>query len=312
MKRSPLTVAQCTFVLSGAAHAFATREPQETRVVRGTVLGLDGRPAAGRIVHLVGLSRVIMKPVDPKAQPDGLWRFKSDSNGHFVARIESRGEYVLVVDRTDADAGAVSSRFTNDKNVSRPVDKSDEWGVPVPLRPTGLDLVLKVPGLTLQGRIVDYSNPEIPLAGAQVVVHCDLHMKSHTGYGAEIFEQTTTSGANGHFTLRHIYPARFDIRLADVFWLKTKFDGEWQPDVIDSLTPEVGQDEMRMEIMASEKPLFRHSGKVTDAAGSPIAGAEVTFGMSHHREVQTWADSHSCSPPHGCAEWTPKRTDSRD
>lgn len=298
--------------------ASPAQQEASFRSVRGTVLGLDGKPAAGRDVYLAGLSRGSMGPRDEaESKARAWWAFKTDADGRFTARIgdldawsdeQQRpgwGEYALVVERSDRDAGAVSPKFVSEKTpppegVSA---TADEWGEPVKLTPEGLDLVLKVqPGITLKGRVVDYSNSERGLAGIRVGACNDLHADTHTGYGGEIFDQFATTDADGRFTLTHIYPSRFDVGLGepartpsteDLTWLKTKLDGRWQDDAVDSLTPAPGQDEMAIVIAATGKSLFRYHGKVTNADGAPVGGAEVWIGVSFHREGGSFQDNHA-------------------
>jgi len=306
----------------GIAGALAQQTPEQKRgasfrVIRGVVIGLDGKPAAGRDVHLVGLSRGSMGPQDDDPNADARWTFKTDASGRFTARImdldawsdkQQRpgwGEYALVVEHSDRDAGAVSRKFTNNKTPP-PEDVDiykDEWGESVPLPPAGLDVTLKIErGLTLKGRVVDYSNTGRGLPGVSVSSCNDLHADTHTGYGGEILDRSTTTDADGSFTLTHIYPAIFNVSLGEparspstenLTWLKTKRDGRWLDDAVDSLEPAPGQKEMELVIAASDKLLFRYHGEVTGPDGRPVSGAQVWIGVSFHRDGGSFEDNHA-------------------
>ena len=123
------------------------------------------------------------------------------------------GTYALVVDRGPEDAGAVSQRFIFEKDEgtsSANAGRADEWDEPLTVRDGDIELRLPiVRGVTLEGRILDYSHPDRPLAGIKVVSNNDLQCESHTGRGGEILEQTVTTDEHGRFRLQHIYPKRF-------------------------------------------------------------------------------------------------------
>jgi hypothetical protein len=314
-----LLISSCLLsAVPAALSAPVQNEAAKFRVVRVTVLGLDGKPAAGRSVYLAGLSRGSMGPDDDNAKADGWWSFTTDAKGRFTARLaefdtwsdkQQRpgwGKYALVVERSGHDAGAVSRKFINSKiapeNIS---DYQDEWGTPEILTTAGLDLILQIQaGIRLRGRVIDYSNPEHPLAGLPVTLCNDLHADTHTGYGAEIFDQSATTDADGRFTFSHIYPAEFHVALGQdpasrtpsaegTIWLKTKLGDKWRDDALNSLTPTPEKSEMKIEIMATDKALFRYHGKVTDAAGRPVAGAKVWLGVSFDSEGGSYRDNHT-------------------
>jgi len=283
------------------------------RVVHGLVLGLDGKPASQRAVHLIGLSRGSMRPYSD--EPTILhWDFITDDQGRFSAQLgdfktwedkENRpgwGAYALYVDPSPQDAGAVSPRFWFDGRPEQVgYQANDEWGKVIGLPKEGISITLQIKfGVTLEGRMWDYTHPGKPLAGVTVSIDNDLHSDSHTGFGGEIFGQHTETDAQGRFTVKHIYPVEFHVGLNGIpsgfddgaFWLKTKMAGQWTDTVGDDLAPQSGETVLHLELMGSTEPLFRYFGKVTDVKGQPVTGAKVTFGMSWNPTVKTWSDDH--------------------
>jgi hypothetical protein len=286
------------------------KDPARFREVRVQVLGVDGKPAADREVFLMGLSRSGMG----NAKDEG-WHFKSDADGRFVVRlaefksVDERsdlpgwGEYALVSNPTAGDAGALSDFIVHSSESPKEAAKnSRDWG---PTRVTGkeaLHLTMRVhEGVTLRGRVVDYLNPKQGQADVPLNVCIDLQTDTHTGYGGEIFERVTKTDAEGRFTISQVYPAPITTRLGvdpqgpigKFVWLKTqRGDGKWVPDADDTIVPKRGVGEYEINIMAANRPLFRYSGKVTDRAGKPVEGATLTFGVSFHRQISTYEDSH--------------------
>ncbi len=286
------------------------------RVIRGVVLNVDGSPAAGRQVSLVGLSRGAMR-IDMEERGLEGWDFTTDKDGAFMASLDGAGRrdlkdtrpgpgnYVFIVLPSDSDAGAVSPHLLNyDERPSWYGEESKDWGRYLLVPPSGMDLRLQImKGVTLKGRVVKYSEGKEPMAGLGVNTFHDLYAETHTGYGGEIFLHSAVTDAQGNFEIFHIYPSKFFVSLCwdygnrggtwDATWLKTKTgDGRWRFDAVDGQAPQAGREVVQMEIMAAEKPMFRYSGRVKDVSGGPVAGAEVTFGMSYHKAPRTWADFH--------------------
>lgn len=277
------------------------------REVRGLVLGMDGRPAADRTVHLVGLSRGAQHfPSEPTREAG--WDFRTDAEGRFTAKLggfraaekdDGRpgwGIYALVVDPEGREAGAVSPKILNFEANGAEAG-ADEWGSPVALPPAGLDLTLRIQkGVTLIGRVLDYSDPTKPLANVTVETYNDLHADTHTGRGGEIYRRRATTDENGQFAIAQIYPGAFSVAVGEdgeVSWLRTLQNGKWVDDVLDTITLSPDGEVGRLEIQAAARPLFRYFGKVADKSGKPVAGAKVTYGVSYRREPQTWEDYHS-------------------
>lgn len=289
----------------------------EERIIRGVVLNVDGSPAAGRQVSLIGLSRGAMR-IDRDGRSLEGWDFITDKEGAFTANLNGAGKqdvkdprpgpgiYAFIVLPSDTDAGAVSPHLLNyDERPSWYGEESRDWGRYLLVPPSGMDLCLQImKGITLKGRVVKYPEGKESLAGVAVNTFSDLYAESHTGWGGEVFLHSAMTDAQGNFEITHIYPAKFFISLCrdnygnrggmwDATWLKTKTaHGLWIFDAKDGQEPQAGQGVVELEIMAAEKPSFRYSGVVKDDAGTPVAGAEVTFGISYHKAPRTWGDYH--------------------
>lgn len=286
------------------------------RVIRGVVLNVDGSPAPGRQVSLVGLSRGAMR-IDMEERGFKGWDFTTDKDGAFTASLDGAGRrdltdprpgpgtYVFIVLPSDSDAGAVSPHLLNStERPSEYEERNNEWGKYLTVPPTGMDLRLQImKGITLKGRVVKYPEGKEPMAGLGVNIFHDLYAGTHTGYGGEIFPRSAVTDARGNFEISHIYPSKFFVSLCwdygnrggtwDATWLKTKtVGGKWIFDAVSGQVPRAGHEVVEIEIMAAEKPSFQYSGVVKDASGNPVAGAEVRFGLSYHKVPRTWADYH--------------------
>jgi len=294
-------------------------EEKSFRVIRGTVLDLDGSPAPGREVLLIGLSRGSSRSYESTHGAAEFWNFRTDGRGQFTARLgefktwedplerPGWGTYVFVVSAERDDAGAVSPHLSSvPRGDTGDFGPADEWGPCRNVPSQGLDLTLQVQaGLTLTGRVVAWPDGKTPLAGLRVFTHNDLYSESHTSHGGEILERSAETDAGGRFTITHIYPVRFYVGLGAPrglhglsddpgCWLKTRLpDGRWTEDVLDVLAPPAHARAMTIEIMATAKPAFRYHGLVTAAHGAPIAGAKVAFGVSFHPRVSTFEDDHT-------------------
>jgi len=294
--------------LLGAQNPFHSLSAAKTRfrVIHGVVFGLDGKPAAHRNVHLVGLSRGSTRPCSdtPGGRIAG-WDFTTDRRGRFAVPMgdfatwddpkdrPGWGTYALVVEASADDAGAVSSRFFHDgRRNQASCPANDGWGPILNLPPEGLNLALQVkPGVTLQGTLEDAAHPGRPLAGVTISVHNDLSTETHTGHGGEILRQSAVTDARGRYTVRHIYPAGFAIDLKGATWLKTKIDGAWSDDPRDVVVTPEG--DTRLDIMAAREASCRYFGRVVDDQGRPVVGAQVAFGLSLHPDVRTFEDDHT-------------------
>jgi hypothetical protein len=293
----------------GAAPPAPSSPPEAaTRVIRVRVLDLRGRGAPGRKVHLVGISRESMRTYpDPGDPPEPNWDFVTDREGYFqVILSESKtmenpdgrpgwGTYCLVVEAAGMDAGAVSKYFfAAGEGEPKPDDAAEEWGPMFEVPTGGQNLILPVQkGITLQGHIWNVDHPGHPLVGIEVSVHTDVHVRSHTGYGGQIFECAGRTNADGDFTIEGIYPATFVVNLFPGFWLQTKSGGRWKKDALDEITPDPGERVVHLQIKGSAELSFLYSGRVVDDDhNQPIPDATVSFGMSYHRHPSTYSDEH--------------------
>ena len=303
-------------ILFWATALTAVADGVKTREVRGRVLGLDGRPAAGRHVRLVGLSRGSAREVQSQDWDGSNWDFITDAEGRFRVRFWEQhtwdsklidkarepgwGMYALYADAAEGDAGAVYAYvFHPDekRNWERP---PDEWGVPVILPADGLDIVMQiVEGIPIEGTVYDYEQPAKVLERVTIQIYHNLHSDSHTGHGGEIFYRRVRTDAQGHFRFEHVYPHpwypeigdMFGLEKSGLFWLRTKINhGDWQ-DEVPYVVPATTEDQkLKFDAQVTMKPLFRFFGKVTDPQGAPVAGADVVFHKSLHSAEEAFED----------------------
>lgn len=296
------TIAAATLVLCSAlclsAPATNAAHDGSIAVVHGLVLGVDGKPARNRTVVLKGISRGTLGFSEDDPSYSKHWKFTSDEEGRFSARIWSAwqdvdpqpgpGIYALVVLPSNNDAGAVSPwlRFFHGGYGENPIN---EWGKPVVIGSKGLNLTLKIQsGVTIKGQILDYEVPHNPLEGVAVACEHDLHAQSHTGYGGELFHKNTVTDSNGTFTFNHVYPAVCKIILgSNLDWLKTKAGDHWEDDVDFEIHPEKAESRT-LGIMAATRPLFRFWGHVQDPEGHPIPDATVTLSVQRESDPNRW------------------------
>lgn len=300
-----------------AATSIRAEEPV-FRVIRGTVLNIDGTAAMDREVRLIGLSRTFSRSYS-ETNDTIVWNFKTDQQGRFLARMgcygvdEARpnlpgwGVYAFVVCPTDDDAGAVSSILIHSEKPKEFLTRRgrEEWGDLQPTVAGELSLTLQIKeGVSLKGTIRDYAYPERPLEGIEVVTFNDLYSDSHTGRGGEIFFRSAVTDAEGNFEIEHVFPARFYVNLEssnwsqndstdEGYWLKTNVNGTWLEDALDVVNLREDGTVPPLEILAARKPLFHYKGKIQDEAGVPVAQATITFGISYHAQPHTHADYHS-------------------
>lgn len=64
-------------------------------------------------------------------------------------------------------------------------------------------------------------------------------------------------------------------------------------DALDRIEPARGQSTVELEIAATAGQPFRVFGHVQDAAGRPLASAQVTVGSASHRRPYEWHEEHS-------------------
>ena len=297
----------------------------EFRAVEMQALDSQGKPAAHVPVYLRGLERDAMGMnqfslqggAAPKIEsaPPG-WRFVTDSRGRFTARfgmfssiqhedathetLPGWGTFYFVAMQAGT-AGAVSPRIENYSD--KPGEQGsaardrDEWsrGRTIRLRNEKTRVSMQFrKGLRVTGRVIDRQGH--PVSGVKVSLTHDLHVWSHTGYGGEVFLQTTVSDGAGRFSLERVYPARFDLSLGsgepEVFWVKTKVRRQWRGEIVDEITPDGRERSISVVIVVAREIPFRYFGRVTDSAKQPVSGAKVVIGISSHRIPKTFGDEH--------------------
>jgi hypothetical protein len=289
------------------------------RSVEAQVLDVRGKPAAHVEVFLRGLERDAMgiNALDAGSESAPGWRFVTDSRGRFTARFgmfssiehESETHEVLpgwgtfyFVATQPGTAGAVSPRMENysgKANDWRPDRRErDEWswGRTIRLRNGQTRVSMQFQsGLRVAGRVIDRRGH--PVGGLEVSVTHDLHVRSHTGFGGEIFAHAAFSDAAGRFSFERVYPARFDLgllsRKPEVFWVKTKVRRQWSGERVDEIAPRAGERSIAVEIVAAREIPYRYFGRVTDGAKKPVSGAKVVIGVSLHRTPGTFGDEHT-------------------
>jgi hypothetical protein len=307
----------CLTLSWGAATAQDTASTAETfRVVHLHVLTADGKPAANRQVELRGFDRRELGPLPflgdtasatkddfAQAQRSG-WLFTTNSKGVVTVPIgdfagwqdkEDRpgwGTYTLVIPPGPNDAGGVSQRFwTYDAKDSQNLWwNGGEWGQPLPLPPEGLQLTIALQkGYTLYGQLVDDRDHRTPVPGVNISTWNDLGVDTHTGYGGQIFQHAAVTDANGEFKIEHLYHARLHLEM-DALWMTTEHNGwQAQPEHWLDAPNETG---LRINCGVLIHPLFHYTGTVTDAEGKPVAGADVTGGISSEAMPTDWGDDH--------------------
>ena len=287
--------------------------------VHGELLGLDGKPAPGLTVHLVGVDRFCLgrdTEEDGTPRPAGelaAWRFVTDEKGRFTVRLwniphdewnkvtpgfPTPGLFFLVVSPGPDNAGAISPRL----------DTSHFWGPFTDGWPTlriehDIDLTLRlVHGVTVRGQILDIRNGA-PLPGVTVLAYSDLHATTHTGWGGELADLNGVAGttdSRGRFVLRNVYP-NFTLGLREssglhvppqISWLKTEREGRWIDDAVDAYVIDPRQRDFGIGILAATAPSFHYFGRVIDGEGKPVSGAKVTVAVSSHHFWETWGDQH--------------------
>jgi hypothetical protein len=287
-------------------------DPSTFRDVRVHVIDSWGHPAAGRKVDLVGLERFSMEEVsgdDYHGLPSGHWHFVTSKTGDVIIPIgdfagwednETRpgwGVYAAVVEAGPDDAGGVSTRFWFDNAPSHhgydpnSIGLAPEWGYIDYLPVEGINLAVRLEkGFTLKGSVVDDQHPDVPLAGVDVRTNNDLHAETHTGIGGEILGGYAKTDAHGNFAIPHQFPAKLYVSIQPTIWLKTRIDGEWKDEVHSVVEPAANGDVRILEIGATRTARFKYAGRVSDADGKPVAGAEVTINLLSNPDPnsETW------------------------
>ena len=278
-------------------------EEVKYREVRGRLQGLDGKPAAGRRIILLGLSRGTVNARDEDGE-NPFYNFTTGADGRFMARFadlsiqdksgEKRpryGTYALYAEPGPDDAGAVFAYIQHLEPQDHWWRPADEWGVSLLLPPDGLDITLQiVEGFKLKATVFDYEDPTKPVAGVSIGIYHNLHHESHSGRGGEIFYQRAKSDERGQLAFKHVYPQDTYIAIGAMgqegddahYWLRTEVDGEWRDSVPLTMATRGSRGSQSLEVQVATRPLFRYFGKVTNPDGSPAAGIEVSYCLFHH------------------------------
>lgn len=147
-----------------------------------------------------------------------------------------------------------------------------------PLEP----LIIQLPsGYTLHGKMETEDGD--PISSFPVFINHDLHAKTHTGRGGEIWERQTLTDLDGRFTFRHVNPAPITITpkwLRESYWSQTVLNGTTIDDRADEFQPEWNNTDHYMVIKTSPSPAKSYRGIAIDTDGNPVANASVTIGYS--------------------------------
>jgi len=292
------------------------------RYVRVRVVDEAGLPMPGVTVCLVGPGRgAPNNPEDAIREPGG-WKFVSDWSGRLEARFgcfDGNDRYKLEdVFKPEDLLGPAWGRFyfvaeaDGLRGVSACVlhekrgdhlfddDEPNEWtrrGV-VKTSAQRVNLILRLRrGLRVSGKVIDTAGSSV--ADCALDLQHDLHAESHTGYGGEMFQQSTRSDDRGCFTFDNVYPNTFYPRCASLnegslpVWVRTRVHGRWIDGPVFGVTPRRGEKEMHLTFEVSRTMPYLYLGRVMDPAGHSVAGAQVTLGISRNARVETYADNHT-------------------
>lgn len=297
------------FLLSGSGFADTT----ETYTIKGRVLGLDGKPASGVEVKLIGTSRSNVHETDD-------WKATTNQEGCFVAKFRKfdrfetdttetlseknpksekytqtppavkyfgNGRYHFYIPPSRKHAGAIGPEFwvpevDEDVKKARPYSRLQ--------CPTSVTLQL-VPGIPVQGIVSDLEGKA--LAGVKVTVYNDFHADTHTGAGGEACEQVTQTDAKGKYRFAHVNPWT-SIRLhVEGVCLRTRTgrDKEWVDDRLDEFDVDKKSQGLNIDFVTSLKmDNFKIQGTVKDENGKPINDAEVKIGYAYRNTTGMDAD----------------------
>jgi hypothetical protein len=293
-------------------------ESGKVREFRVTLLDEKDQPVSGVPVELYGIRRGGRWPAadNPTSKEiDPWWSFKTDAQGKILARFPVSdkpwaytapldGRFYFVVDLPDARRAVSPPIFHGVTRKEAHEEQENEWDAHAGDEQVFTDETDKVTmrlvkGRTVTGVVVDADGK--PLLGRTISAVHDLHIRSRTGAGGEIFTVSTTSDASGKFKLQHVYTAACSLSMeGGGYWSRTQValhssDGTATRWVGGSINlPELADDatvDLRIEV-APEAPKYRYFGTVTDAAGKPQTGLIVSAGVSHSPTAETWGDSH--------------------
>jgi protocatechuate 3,4-dioxygenase beta subunit len=299
--------------------ALQSAEPEtpavKFREVRVRVVNESGRPMPSVMVYLVGPGRDA--PNNPEAvseSPNG-WRFLSDAQGYCVARLGCFRGFDSEKLTGSPGPGWGSFYFMAEADGLRGVSpcivhetpsehrkeywQPDEWSRHgfAETSSKRLEITLRMRrGIQVVGTVIDTEGR--PVKDCAVSIQEDLHSESHTGYGGEIFCQSTFTDHHGHFVFSGVFPNTFYPNCASLnegtlpVWLRTRVHSRWVDEPIYAVTPHPGEKVVRLTFEVSPRLIFRYYGKVVDQAGRPVPGAGLDFGISRHHKPKTFEDDH--------------------
>lgn len=274
--------------------------------IRAKVLDPDGKPAAGVRVLLVGVEPECLMDPDTAAKSEG-WNFITGPDGTCAIRLgafaseellnQKRkwlpgwGDFFLVVAPDGKYAGAVSPRLIH-PGPSRSESEAapDAWGRPMIVAAnTQIELPIRR-GLTVTGQVHNVKGE--PFAGLPVELYFDLGARNRTGFGGEIFRQTSKSDRHGYVEFRNVFPSRFflDFEGGPPYWVQTRVGDSWKDGIVDEFTPHPKAREFLFGMVVSNEKINRYFGRVTTAVGNPIANARIILGVSKHRRIKSERD----------------------
>lgn len=305
-----------TSMMCGVASTKGEEPRPSYRRVTVRVVDEAGEPMPGVHVQLLGTGRDALQAMDIGSQSNlpGVWRFVSDARGRCTVRfgcfkgfdsgkrvgrdVPGWGRFYFI-----AEAGrlrGVSQCLIHDIHgeYSR-YYRDDEWNrrglVRTSLRPVVITLRMKR-GVSVIGRVIDTAGK--PVRGFEVGSDQDLRSEHHTGYGNEIFRQSTSTDDEGRFVLPDIFPNTFHLDATEreeklPVWVRTQLRGKWTSMPVDRITPRRREKEIRMTLVVSPELPYRYAGRILDPEGKPVAGAQVVLGISRHRQSENWEDNHA-------------------
>ena len=293
------------FCILTAGAAGVVNGSDESRIVRGQVLNVDGTPASSVGVYIVGGGRMSLITYDEAVEKNLGW--DTDTAGRFEAKFANQfpnflwpqpqlfwGSYHFVVPPGKSHCGAISCDIVNPdpREEFKEPSGGSPWGKRAILSDIPATVVLQLKkGIVVQGVVLDPANK--PISDAKVEIHHEVGVYGRTGGGGEIFLRTTTTGDGGRFVFENVYPASFHLSLGhSLAWLRTRLgeNGPWVEDCVDDIPADGKTRRVFVAIGASPRDrLFVH-GIVTDTEGMPIASARIIVGLSFHRTPKEISD----------------------
>jgi len=291
-----------------ALPALCAGQDWSFRTIEGQVLGVDGKPAEGEKVLLIGLDRNAFNKLEDAEKNTG-WHFTTDQDGKFTARIgrfaaaehsektkqwlPGWGEYFLIVKPGAKHSGGISPRLLNFETNLPPTLPDEPWGKAVVVAEGIVPVTLQLKaGVTLTAKVQDTEGNAVP--DLSLGMEHVLSPLSQTGVDAVIFQRDIKTDRHGFAEFRSVYPAAFHLGFEDgpPYWVQTRLGGQWQDGIIDEFDIPPKSREILVGIVVSSQKMFHYYGKVTDFNGKPAAGAQIVLAISQHRRAKTHRDQN--------------------